>query len=49
MPEAEEDIDFEQVVWDPRYRREVIERLNRKSAERPPDGGTGRESDRGDA
>lgn len=25
---GEEDIDLEQVVWDPRYRRRVIERLN---------------------
>ena len=27
--DRDDDIDFEQVVWDPRYRRQVIERLNR--------------------
>ncbi len=30
-----EDIDLEKVIWDPRYRREVIERLNREVAEPP--------------
>jgi hypothetical protein len=29
MAEEPEDIDLDQIVWDPRYRRRVIERLNR--------------------
>ena len=33
MADESEDIDFEQIVWDPRYRRRVIERLNRSSSE----------------
>jgi hypothetical protein len=37
MPEADDDIDLEQVVWDPRYRREVIERLNRRAVQRLPE------------
>jgi hypothetical protein len=37
MPEADDDIDLEQVVWDPRYRREVIERLNRQAVQWLPE------------
>jgi len=33
MADDPEDIDFEQIVWDPRYRRSVIERLNRSAGE----------------
>jgi hypothetical protein len=40
MAEGDEDIDLEQVVWDPRYRREVIERLNRQAADIPIEAGT---------
>ena len=29
MADEPEDIDLDQIVWDPRYRRSVIERLNR--------------------
>jgi hypothetical protein len=29
MADEKEDIDLEQIVWDPRYRRSVIEQLNR--------------------
>ena len=32
MADDPEDIDFEQIVWDPRYRRSVIERLNRRAS-----------------
>jgi hypothetical protein len=35
MANEDDDIDLEKVVWDPRYRRAVIERLNRKAAQRP--------------
>jgi hypothetical protein len=31
--EEPEDIDLDQIVWDPRYRRRVIERLNRNVRE----------------
>jgi hypothetical protein len=37
MPEADDDIDLEQVVWDARYRREVIERLNRQAVQWLPE------------
>ncbi len=30
-----DDIDYDKVIWDPRYRRAVIERLNREASERP--------------
>jgi len=33
MADEPEEIDFEQIVWDPRYRRSVIERLNRSAGE----------------
>jgi hypothetical protein len=33
--EENDDIDLEKVVWDPRYRRAVIERINRKAAQSP--------------
>jgi len=36
MADDQEDIDFEQIVWDPRYRRAVIERLNRTAGEPVP-------------
>jgi hypothetical protein len=28
MADEPEDIDLDQIVWDPRYRRRIIERLN---------------------
>ena len=31
MTERDDDIDLDQVIWDPRYRRRVIERLNREA------------------
>ena len=33
MADEPEDIDLDQIVWDPRYRRSVIERLNRVTHE----------------
>ena len=36
MAEEPEDIDLDKVVWDPRYRRSVIERLNRIAREPLP-------------
>jgi tetrahydromethanopterin S-methyltransferase subunit F len=45
MPPEDDDIDLDKVVWDVRYRRQVIERLNRQvavgsiedSGDAPPD------------
>jgi hypothetical protein len=34
MADEDDDIDLEKVVWDPRYRRAVIERLNRNPVPR---------------
>jgi hypothetical protein len=49
MAEEPEEIDLDQIVWDPRYRRSVIERLNRDArnpapavAEAPPRPESGR-------
>jgi hypothetical protein len=36
MVEEPDDIDLDQIVWDPRYRRRVIERLNRIAHEPLP-------------
>ena len=36
MREEADDIDLDQIVWDPRYRRKVIERLNRIAPEPAP-------------
>ena len=36
MVDEPDDIDLDQIVWDPRYRRRVIERLNRIARERLP-------------
>ena len=33
MADEPDDIDLDQIVWDPRYRRSVIERLNRVAHE----------------
>ena len=39
MADETEEIDLDQIVWDPRYRRSVIERLNRDARERMPQPG----------
>jgi hypothetical protein len=36
MADENEDIDLEQIVWDPRYRRSVIEQLNRDARKSTP-------------
>jgi hypothetical protein len=36
MADEPEDIDLDQIVWDPRYRRRVIERLNGVAGESLP-------------
>ena len=36
MADEPEEIDLDQIVWDPRYRRSVIERLNRLAREPLP-------------